>query len=43
MRGEHEAAREQARAALDLATLTASERQKRRLRMLLASGERSAR
>lgn len=40
MRGEHKAAHEHAQAALDLATLTASERQKRRLRLLLASGER---
>jgi len=38
MRGEHEAAHEQARAALELAVQTASERQKRRLRALLASG-----
>lgn len=40
VRGEHDAARDQAQRALTLATQTASERQKRRLARILASSER---
>lgn len=38
VRGQHEEARAEARLALELASLTASERQKRRINQLLTSG-----